>query len=149
MDPNDDFRELLELFNAHGIEYVVVGALALAWYGHPRYTGDIDLFVKPDPDNAQKIIAALDQFGFGGLGITIEDFTTPDRVIQLGVPPGRVDLLTSLSGITWDQVSSGSVNGEYAGVPVRYIGKADYIRNKQTVGRHRDLADIEAISQDL
>lgn len=87
MELHRDFRELLESFNAHGVEYVLVGAYALAFHGAPRCTGDLDLFVRPMPENARLILTALGDFGFDSLGLTLEDFTAPDRLVQLGVPP--------------------------------------------------------------
>ena len=95
MDAQPDFRELLGLFNSHGVEYLVVGAYALAFHGAPRNTGDIDLLVRALPENAQRIVTALEAFGFGTLGLKCEDFLQPDQVVQLGVPPVRVDILTS------------------------------------------------------
>ena len=100
MEPQPDFKELLALFNAHEVEYIVVGAYALAFHGAPRFTGDIDVFVRPTPQNAQRIIAALDAFGFGDIGLSPSDFQRPDHVVQLGVPPVRVDLITSLTGVS-------------------------------------------------
>ena len=145
MEAQPDFKELLELFNSHGVEYLVVGAYALAFYGAPRNTGDIDLLVKPDPTNAQRILAALTAFGFASLGLQLEDFCTAEKVIQLGVPPVRIDLLTSLSGITWDEAFQGRMIGQYGGISVQFIGKSEFIKNKRATGRKKDAADIEAI----
>lgn len=96
MDAQSDFKELLALFNAHKVQYLIVGGYALALHGSPRNTGDIDLFVKASGDNAKRIIQALEEFGFGGLGLKEKDFIRANQVIQLGVPPVRVDLITSL-----------------------------------------------------
>ena len=145
MEPQPDFKELLALFNAQRVEYLVVGAYALAFHGAPRYTGDIDLLVRPSPDNAKAILAALADFGFASLGLSEGDFLQPDRVIQLGVPPVRIDLLTSLTGVTWEEALSGCSNGQYGGVPVRYLGREELVRNKRALGRAKDLADIEAL----
>ncbi len=93
MEIQSDFKELLELFNSHKVEYLVTGAYALAFHGAPRYTGDIDLFVNPQPVNAERIIAALHEFGFGSLGLKPDDFTEPGQIIQLGIPPARVDII--------------------------------------------------------
>src|SRR5947209_5120332 len=94
-----DFREFAELLNSNEVEYLVVGGYALAAYGHPRYTGDLDFWIGSEAANADRVLAALAQFGFGDLGVTKEDLTTPNRVIQLGYPPGRIDLLTSIDGV--------------------------------------------------
>src|SRR3970282_1292044 len=95
-----DFKELLTLLNSHRVEYILVGAYALAHHGAPRFTGNLDLFIKPDTRNAQRRLAALQDFGFGSVGLEVKDFTEPDQVIQLGVPPVRVDLITSISGVS-------------------------------------------------
>jgi hypothetical protein len=147
MEIRRDFKELLESLNAHEVEYLVVGAFALAWHGHPRYTGDLDLYVNPAPHNASRVLSALVEFGFGSLGLAQIDFETPDRVIQLGVAPVRVDLLTSISGVDWAAAWSGSEMGNYAGTPARYIGKEQFRANKLAMGRSKDLADIEALGE--
>ena len=92
--PND-FKELLELLNSHNVEYMIVGAYALAFHGSPRFTGDLDIYVKPDKDNASLVLAVLKEFGFGSLDLTENDFIESGQVVQLGVPPVRIDLLTS------------------------------------------------------
>jgi hypothetical protein len=145
MDVQKDFRELLELLNAHEVEYAVVGGYALAFHGAPRFTGDIDILVRPSPGNAERVLAALDEFGFASLGLTVEDFSGPNRVVQLGFPPVRVDLLTSLTGVSWDQVSEGKTQGTYGDLPVPYIGREEFIANKRATGRKKDLADLEAL----
>ncbi len=147
METQKDFKELLELFNRHKVKYVIVGAYALAFHGCPRYTGDLDLLVKPDPDNAKKIIEAIKKFGFESLNLTIEDFSSPEKVVQLGIPPIRVDLITSLTALTWEQIESHKVKGEYGSIPVYFIGKTELIINKKSLGRHKDLADIESITE--
>ncbi|MCK4520092.1 MAG: hypothetical protein KAT96_02905 [Candidatus Omnitrophica bacterium] len=147
METQKDFKELLELFNRHKVEYVIVGAYALAFHGCPRYTGDLDLLVKPDPDNAKKIIEAIKKFGFESLNLTIEDFSFPEKVVQLGIPPIRIDLITSLTALTWEQIESHKVKGEYGNIPVYFIGKTELVINKKSLGRHKDLADIESITE--
>lgn len=146
MEVQKDFKELLELLNSKGAEYLIVGGYALALHGAPRYTGDLDLYVKPDPENASKIMEALEEFGFGTVGLKQEDFHTPDQIIQLGVPPVRVDLITSISGVSWEEALAGSVEAKYGNVPLRILGREEFIKNKKTVGRARDLADVEAIN---
>jgi predicted nucleotidyltransferase len=147
METQPDFRELLALFNAHHVEYVIVGGYALAFHGAPRFTGHLDILVKADPDNAGRILAALEAFGFASLGLTAQDFTRPDEIVQLGVPPVRIDLLTSLTGVSWDEVFAGRMTGSYGGVAVSYIGLQQFIANKSATGRKKDLADIEALGQ--
>jgi hypothetical protein len=143
----EDFKELLGLFNAHGVEYLVVGGYALAYHGAPRYTGDIDLVIRADRENAQRVLAALEEFGFGSLNLTIEDFALPDRITQLGVPPVRVDIVTSLNGVTWDDAWAGRAGGVYGETPVNFIGLRQFIANKKSVGRAKDLADLEALGE--
>ncbi len=145
MEAQKDFKELLKLFNKHKVEYVIVGAYALAFYGCPRYTGDLDILVKADLNNAKKILKAIREFGFGSLKLTIKDFSSEKKVIQLGMPPIRIDILTSLTGVTWKQISSNRVKGKYGNTVVYFIGKDELIANKKALGRYKDLADIEAI----
>lgn len=106
MEAQPDFKELLALFNERGIEYVIVGAYALAYHGAPRFTGDIDIYVRPTPENARRIVDALASFGFGSLGLKAGDFQKPDQVAQLGVPPVRIDLITSITGVTWQEADA-------------------------------------------
>ena len=144
---HQDYRELLELFNAHRVEYLIVGGYALALLGAPRYTGDIDLFIKRDPENARRILESLESFGFGELDITVEDLQKPDYVIQLGFPPVRVDIITSISGVSWDEAYANREKGNYQNLEVFYIGKKEFIANKKASARKKDLADIEAIEK--
>ena len=145
MEVQLDFRELLALLNEHKVDYIMIGAYALAFHGVPRYTGDIDIYVKPNPINAQRIISALDEFGFGSVGLRPQDFEIPDMVIQLGVPPVRVDIITSITGVSWEEAFSGRAEGKYGDIPVHYIGREQFISNKKALGRKKDLADIEAL----
>lgn len=148
MEVQPDFRDLLELFNEHKVEYVIVGGYALAFHGAPRYTGDIDILVRPDPDNAQGVMKALDAFGFGSVGLTTEDFQYPGKVVQLGVPPVRIDIVTSVTNVTWEAAASNRVEGKYGDVVVHYIGLSDFISNKRAIGRKKDLADLEALGEE-
>lgn len=148
MEVQQDFKELLQFFNAHKVEYVIIGGYALAFHGVLRNTGDIDILIKSDQDNAQKIMDALDAFGFGDVGISSSDFLLPEKVIQLGVPPVRVDITTSITGVNWEHIAANKVSGTYDDVPVFYISKQDFIANKKALGRHQDLADIEALGEE-
>jgi len=147
MEVYQDFKELLELLNAHKVEYVVVGAHALAFYGAPRFTGDLDILVKPQADNARKIVKCLAEFGFGSLKLGEEDFTQDGNVIQLGHPPVRIDIVTSLTGVSWEQIEEGKEAGVLGPIEVFYIGKKELIQNKQALGRKKDLADLEALDE--
>jgi hypothetical protein len=148
MEIQRDFRELLALFNAQQIDYIIVGAHALAFHGAPRYTGDLDILVRPDGENAKRILKALEGFGFGALGLTVEDFNVPDKIVQLGVAPVRVDLVTSLTGLSWEEAAAGRVKGTYGDVEVPYLGRKEFIRNKRAIGRKKDLADLEALDEE-
>jgi hypothetical protein len=145
MEVQQDFRDLLALFNAHRIEYIIVGAHALAYHGVPRYTGDMDILVRPHPENAKRIIEALDEFGFGSLGLVAQDFTAPDRVTQLGVAPVRIDIVTSITGVSWGEAAAGRVQGNYGDVVVYFLGRQEFILNKRALGRKKDQADLEAL----
>ena len=147
MEVQKDFRDLLELLNAHKVEYMIVGAYALAFHGAPRYTGDMGIFVKPDSENARRIIAALNDFGFGSAGLTVADFEGEDRVVQLGFPPVRVDIVTSITGVSWEKAVSERIKGIYGDIPVYYIGRRQFISNKRALGRKKDLADLEALGE--
>jgi hypothetical protein len=147
MEIHTDFKELLELFNKHKVEYLIVGGYALAFHGAPRFTGDIDLFVRPARDNAKRILDALDEFGFGSLDLSEKDFTTPGQVIQLGVPPVRIDIITRVSGVSWEKANLDKVPGQYDQTLVFFIGREDFITNKKATGRKKDAADIEALGE--
>ena len=145
MAHNQDWREWLESLNAAGADYVVVGGIALAHHGVVRYTGDIDVLIQATPNNAQRVLNALQAFGFGSVQLTTMDLCVPDRVVQLGFPPSRIDILTSIDGPSWDEVADGAVRGDYAGVPVRFISREHLVRNKQACGRPQDLADLDRL----
>ena len=148
MEAQKDFKELLELFNGHKIDYMIVGAYALAYHGAPRFTGDIDILIKPSTENAQRILCALAEFGFGALNLTIEDFQNPDSVVQLGVPPVRIDIMTSITGVPWEKADKGKVKGLYGDIPVHFLGRKEYIANKRAMGRKKDLADLESLGEE-
>jgi len=145
MEIHPDFSELLNLFADFQVDYVIVGGYALAFHGAPRFTGDLDLLVATDSTNADRIINALYKFGFGSANLTASDFTEKGRFLRLGHPPVRIDILTSISGVTWEEIQATRVEGKYGDVSVSYIGKVEFIRNKRASGRAKDLADIEAL----
>ena len=135
MEIQQDFRGLLALFNEHKVEHMIIGAYALAFHGAPRYTGYIDVLVEPETSNAQRIMVALDEFGFGSVGLEVEDFDVPDKVIQLGVPPVRVDIVTSITGVSWEEAFADRVEGKYGDIHVYYIGRKQLISNKRALGK--------------
>lgn len=141
---NRDFKEFAELLNANGVEYLLVGGYALAAHGHPRYTGDIDFWVSPDPTNVLRLLSALQAFGFGSLGLKVEDFG-PDTVVQLGEPPRRIDLLTTIDGVDFGGAWARRVAFEADGLRLNLIGVEDFKINKRASGRAKDLADLDAL----
>ena len=147
MDIQPDFKELLALLNARHVEFLIVGGYALAFHGAPRYTGDIDIFIRPTPENAARVLDALNAFGFQFPNLNEQDFLAPDRVVQLGVPPVRIDIMTSISGVSWEEADASKVPGQYDDVPVHYIGLAAFVENKKASGRTKDLADLEALDE--
>jgi hypothetical protein len=142
---NKDWREFLELLNSCGVDYVIVGAQSLAFHGRPRYTGDLDVLIRPTPDNAQRLLDVLTQFGFAQSGLKEADFVEPEQMIQLGRAPNRIGLLTSISGVTIDYAFETRVSAVIDGIPVFTLGKDALIRNKRAVGRPQDLADLATL----
>ena len=147
METQPDFRELLALFNARHVEYLIVGGYALAFHGAPRFTGDLDIFVHPDAANAHRILTALEAFGFAAVGLTPSDFERPDQVVQLGVPPVRIALITSITGVSWDEAWAGRIAGRYGDIPVSYIGREQFVANKRATGRAKDVGDLELLGE--
>lgn len=145
MPLNSDLREFVALLNSKEVDYLVVGAFAVSFHGYPRYTADLDVLVKPTIENAKRLLQVLSAFGFESLRVTEADLTEPDRVIQLGVNPNRIDLLTSISGVTFEEAWSGHCDGELDGIPTQFIGRRELIRNKESTGRVRDLGDAEEL----
>jgi len=148
MEVQPDFRDLLALLNKHKVEYLIVGSYALAFHGAPRYTSDIDIWIKPQSLNAQRTMEAIKEFGFGEVGITPEDLESPNSVIQLGFPPVRIDLLASIGGLTWDEAFSNRAKGKFGDIFVYYLGREQFIKNKRSLDRKKDLADLEALGEE-
>jgi hypothetical protein len=144
---NEDFRDLLALLADAGVEFVIVGAYALAFHGAPRASGDIDLFVRPDPDNAARVFGALSRFGapLESAGVTAADFAQPGVVYQIGLPPRRIDIMTQISGVSFDEAWRSRVQAEVEGRPVAFIGRAALLQNKAATGRPKDAADVSRL----
>ena len=142
-----DLRELLALFRSKGVEFLVVGGHAVAFHGRPRLTEDLDLFVRPDAENGERIVQALRESGFGSLELAATDFQAHDRVIQLGRAPNRVDLLTRLYGVEFADVWSRRIAAQLDDIAVWIISREDLIRNKRATGRTQDLADAEFLER--
>lgn len=137
-----DFLDMLSALRVAGAEYLVVGAHALAAHGHPRATGDLDIWVRATAQNAHRVYEALRAFGAPLDAITKDDLSTPELVLQIGVQPVRVDILTSVSGLTFENAWPGRLVVTVEGQEIPVLGRADLIRNKQATGRPRDLADL-------
>jgi len=141
-----EWKEFVACLNASGVEYLLVGGIAIAHHARPRLTNDLDIWVRPSRENGERVEQALRDFWFTSLGFAAADFEHPDSIIQLGVPPIRIDLITSISGVdsfndAWAERSPG-VLGD---IPTNYIGRSALLLNKKAVGRGRDLGDIEAL----
>jgi hypothetical protein len=143
----EDWRQFIESLNSSGVEYLVVGAVSLAYHGFPRYTGDLDVLIRNSPDNAKRLEAALAEFGLAALGLKAADFVGSYRVVQLGVAPNRIDLLTSLTGLTFDEAWVNRIETVMDGTRVNLIGRDALIRNKRLTGRAQDKADLEALGE--
>ncbi len=143
---NSDFKDLLRIFAEKQVEYLIVGAYAVIHYTQPRYTKDIDLWIRPSLENAERVARAFYQFGLPLVEVTQEDFASEGLQYVVGVSPCQIDFLTSLPGMpdfeaSWETRSTGSVDG----IPIHYLGKADLICAKQTAGRPQDLADLDEL----
>lgn len=143
----EDFRDLLATFTDTGVRFLVVGAHALAAHGVPRVTGDLDLWIEPTETNAGRVWTALARFGapLDSHSIRVSDFVQVDRVVQLGLPPYRIDLMTSISGVQFADAWAGRMSGTLFEVPVAFLGRAELLRNKQATGRPKDLEDVRSL----
>lgn len=142
-----DFRDVLQELLAANARFLVVGAHALSVHGVPRATVDLDIWVWPDPENAQRVFTALASFGapLDALRVTVADFINPDNVAQFGLPPFRIDIMTSVSGVSFDAAWAERVEGEIEGVSVPVLGRDSFIKNKRASARKKDLADLESL----
>ena len=142
-----DLQEFIRLAKANEVEFLIVGAVALAFHGRPRYTGDLDIFVRRDLRNAQRLMKVLHEFGFGSTGLTQEDFLRPNFVIQLGFEPNRIDLLTGISGVEFDDAWRTREVGRLANEEVWFISRDLLIQNKRSTNRDKDLLDIKLLER--
>ena len=140
---NQDFKEFIQSLNENDVHYLVVGGYAVALHGYPRYTKDMDIWVGRDRENASHIVKALDQFGFSSLGLKAEDFLETDTIIQLGYPPSRIDLITTLPGVDFEISYANKVEVDFGDVKVYFIDLENLKKNKRVSGRNQDLADLE------
>lgn len=142
---NQDFIDLLRAFIAADVRFLIVGAYALAVHGRPRATGDLDVWIDATPDNAGRVMRALADFGAPLADLSEADFRRPGVTYQIGVPPGRIDILTDLTGLTFAEAWPDRLRGVFGELDVDFIGRASFIRNKRATGRPKDLGDIEGI----
>ncbi len=140
-----DFQDFIELLNKFQVKYMIVGAHALAFHGKPRHTGDLDIWIQPSDENSDKMLLVLKEFGFGSLGLTKKDFLKENYVTQLGYPPLRIDILNSISGVSFDEAFSNSLITQVDQLNIVYIGLSDLIKNKTSTGRKQDIADVESL----
>ena len=138
-----DFRDLLSAFNAHGVEYLLVGAYAMAAHGRVRATGDLDVWIRPEQGNARRVLAALAEFGAPVHGLTESDLASADLVFQIGVAPLRIDVLTAIDAVAFEDAWRNRIESRFADQPVPVLSRDDLIRNKRAAGRAQDLADLE------
>ena len=138
-----DFKDLLSDFNAHGVEYLIVGAYALAAHGRVRATGDLDVWVRPEPGNAKRVLSALIKFGAPLGDLTEQDLTTPGIVYQIGVAPLRIDVLTAIDAVEFEEAWKERVVTRFADQRISVLSAAHLIRNKRAVGRPQDIADLD------
>lgn len=144
---NPDFRDMLCALNAEGVKYLVVGAHAMAAHNAPRATGDLDILVRPDAENAQRVLRALIRFRAPTTHLSADDFALPDAIVQFGVPPNRIDLITSIDGVEFETGWKNRMSVKVEDVPVECIGLTDLIANKRATGRSKDKADLKRLER--
>lgn len=146
MSLSRDFVEFIACLNASRVDYLLVGGHALAFHGLPRFTKDIDFWIRPSPENADRLLAALDTFGFGGVGLTRSDFAVEGKIVQLGHPPNRIDLITAIDGVRFDEAFARRVETSYQGNCLYVLHRDDLIKNKTASGREQDLLDVKRLT---
>ena len=147
MQLNRHFSDLLSAFNAAKVRYLVVGAYVLSYYGRPRTTGDLDIWVDSSATNAERVFRALGDWGAPLEDVSSADFSSAGTVFQIGVAPSRIDVLTSLTGLTFRTAWKNRLRAHYGKIPISFLSERDFIRNKRAVGRTRDLADAEEVER--
>jgi len=148
MKLSKDLKEFIELLNSSKVKYVIMGGYAVAYHGHPRFTGDIDFLIERSASSAALLEQVVNRFGFSGLGLKARDFLEPETVIQLGRPPNRIDILTSASGVNFEDAWRSKETTIFDGLPVYVISKELLIKNKRAVQRPQDIADLKQIAED-
>jgi hypothetical protein len=140
-----DFVEMLSALSAAGARFLIVGAHALAAHGVPRATGDLDIWIQPTPGNAARVFEALRSFGAALFDLSVDDLSKPDTVFQIGLPPSRIDILTTISGVDFDDAWARRIEVTIGDLRVGVIGRTDFIANKKASGRPKDLLDLELL----
>jgi len=144
---NPDFADMLSALSAAGVEFLIVGAHALAAHGVPRATGDLDIWIRPTRDNAERTFRALGAFGAPLADLSIDDLTQPDTVFQIGLPPSRIDIVSGITGVSFDDAWERRVPVVLPGGTVDVLSKIDFVTNKKAVGRAKDLADLALLDE--
>jgi hypothetical protein len=145
---SDDFEDFLKLLNQYQVQYLIVGGYAMAFHGKPRFTGDLDVWINVSEHNAFKMVSVIDDFGFASLGFTAEDFVKPNLINQIGYPPLRIDILTSIDGVEFEEAYSVKLEIQLdEGTKVYYIGLDELIKNKKASGRKIDIADVSDLEK--
>ncbi len=147
MNLDQDFKEFVEYCIQREVQFLIIGSYALAAHGHPRFTKDLDVWIRIDPQNSQHLLEALSDFDFGSLDLKTEDFLKSDSVVQLGYPPKRIDILTSIDGVSFDDCYPHRVITEIDGILIPFIDAENLKKNKRSTGRTQDLADAEALDE--
>lgn len=147
MKTNKEFEEFFELLNRNNVRYLIVGGYAYAIHAEPRYTKDIDLFFENSKENAERLLQALISFGFKSLNLTVQDFTKPGRIIQIGHPPLRIDLINEIDGVTFKSAWKNRVKSTYGNQSIYVISREDLIKNKTASGRDQDLLDVKNLNR--
>lgn len=143
MELKNDFQSFIKLLNSCHAQYIITGGFAVAIHGYPRYTGDIDIWIDPSIENALKVLAALQSFGYSDKQVNLQDLTTPGIVVQLGYPPNRIDLVTGLAGVDFEDCWNNKVSMSFGDAPAYFISLQDLKRNKKATARQQDLLDLE------
>ncbi|MDO9576103.1 MAG: hypothetical protein Q7J55_06205 [bacterium] len=147
MSVNKDYEGFFECLNLHEVKYLIVGAYAVAYYTRPRFTKDIDILIETSVENAKKAVAALKDFGFGDIGVSLEDLCDPNTIIQLGIAPNRIDIMCSIEGVEFDNIWQNRVKGKYGNQNVFFISLDNLMKTKRAVGREQDKLDLKYLEK--
>lgn len=142
-----EFREFVASLNRNEVRYVMLGGYAVAWHGHPRFTGDVDFFIGRTPENAARVVKAIEDFGLACLGISAADLLAEESCVYFGAPPWRVDIINFATGITFEDAWASRVEGDIDGTPCHIISRDLLLKNKRAIGRSKDIADVETLEK--